>query len=186
MGKSDTSARYRDHAVGAMLRVAFPLLGVFLLTMGMVGTVSYGILPAFDALRSRNWVPVVATLESVAVVPPVSALHPPLDRIEIRYRYVFDKVEYVGGRLDPNDGRYSERRSKAVADRLRNKAELQVWVNPADPHDTLVERELRAPIVLFVLPALAMVVAGSISLFAGMLAWNNMPPAIRRRGADPR
>lgn len=185
MGNIETSTGYRAHAIGAMLRVAFPLLGVLLLTLGTVGTISYGVLPLFDAVRSRNWLPVTATLEAVTMEPPTSMLRPPLDRVSVRYRYVYDKAEYVGGRLDPQDGLYTHRRSKHVVDHLHGRTEVEVWVNPSNPREALVYREVRAGVALFALPAFAMAVAGGISLFAGMLAWNNVPLSVRRRDSEP-
>ncbi|HJV27983.1 MAG TPA: DUF3592 domain-containing protein [Aromatoleum sp.] len=184
MGDTETSTGYRAHAIGVILRIAFPLVGVFLLTLGMVGSITYGVLPLFDALRSRHWQPVTATLEAVTVEPPTALLRPPLERIGVRYRYVYDKIEYAGGRLDPLDGRYSHRRGKEVLERLRSQTELEVWVNPSNPRESLVNREVRAGVALFALPAFAMAIAGGISLFAGMLAWNNVPLGVRQQDSN--
>ncbi|BAL26803.1 DUF3592 domain-containing protein [Azoarcus sp. KH32C] len=184
MGDTETSSGYRRHAIGVMLRVAFPLIGVFLLTLGTVGSITYGVLPLFDAVRSRHWQPVMATLEAVTVEPPTAMLRPPLERIGVRYRYVYDKAEYVGGRLDPQDGRYSHRRGKEVVERLRSQTELEVWVNPSNPRESLVHREVRPGVALYGLPAFAMAVAGGISLFAGMLAWDSVPLGTRRQDSN--
>jgi len=164
----------RIRLAGMVVRVGFPLLGACLLTLGMLGLVSFAVLPAFDALRSRDWQPVPAVLETVAVLPPSSRLHPPLDLLEIRYRYTIGDVEYSDDRFDPHTGLYLHSASLAVLAEMRASPEIVVWVNPADPAEAMVRRDLRWPVLLFAVPALMMALTGGLMVFAGMLAWNNV------------
>jgi len=179
-----TSSALRAHLAATVIRIGFPLLGVCLLTMGLLGLVSYALMPVCDALRSRDWRPVSAAVETVAVLPPLSRLHPPLDALTIRYRYSFADVEYSGDRFDPHAGLYLHSASEAVLAELRESPEIVVWVNPGDPKDAMVRRDLRWSVLLFFVPALAMSVAGALLLFAGMLAWNNVDLKLRQRMGD--
>lgn len=174
MPTPDASLSLRARVTALCLRVCFPLAGVFLLTLGLLGLLSYGVLPLADAWRARNWQPVPAVLEHVALRPETSPLHPPLDSVQVVFRYQAAGAEHVGQRLDPHDGRFPRSHGNAVIDVLRGQAELVAWVNPADPAEAMLARELRWTVLVFALPALAMMVVGALLLFGGMLAWNNV------------
>jgi hypothetical protein len=184
MHSSEASPSLRTRLTGTVIRIGLPAVGVCLLTFGLLGVVSFAVLPAAEALRSRDWRTVPGVLELAQVSPPLSRLHPPLDKIEIRFRYTLAGVEYHSDRLDPHAGLYLRSVSREVLEGLRASEELPVWVNPGNPADAMVRRDLRLPVLLFALPALAMAVAGGLMLFAGMLAWNTGALKLKRRTRD--
>ncbi|CAI07692.1 hypothetical protein ebA2790 [Aromatoleum aromaticum EbN1] len=165
-------AAFRTVALG----IGLPLIGVGLLMVGLLGVVSYGVLPSVESLRSRSWQPVEASIESVSLQGPPSSLHPPLDSVQIRYRYRVGDVDHDGIRYDPHDGQYARDSSQAIVAGLQASPRITVWVNPSDPDDAMVFRELRWGVFLFTFPALALALAGGLMLFAGMLAWSQAKP----------
>ncbi|MCK0510196.1 DUF3592 domain-containing protein [Aromatoleum buckelii] len=176
---SSPLAAFRAVALG----IGLPLLGVGLLMAGLLGVVSYGVLPFMESLRSRHWQPVEAAIESVSLHAPPSSLHPPLDSVQIRYRYRVGDADHDGMRYDPHDGQYARDSSQSIVAGLQASPRITVWVNPSDPDDAMVFRELRWAVFLFTFPALALALAGGLMLFAGMLAWNQAKPG--RRAGKP-
>lgn len=168
-------AAFRAVALG----IGLPLLGVGLLMAGLLGIVSYGVLPAVESLRSRDWQPVEASIEAVSLHGPPSTLHPPLDWVQIRYRYRVGDADHHGVRYDPHDGQYAHDSSQSIVAGLQASPRITVWVNPADPGEAMVFRELRWAVFLFTFPALALALAGGLMLFAGMLAWSHARPGGR-------
>ena len=184
MHSPETSPTLRTRLTGTVIRIGLPVVGVCLLTFGLLGVVSFAVLPATEALRSRDWRAVPAVVELAELRPPLSRLHPPLDKIEIRYRYVVAGVEYHEDGFDPHAGLYLPSASGAALAGLRASPEILVWVNPGNPGEAMVRRNLRLPVLLFALPALAMAVAGGLMLFAGMLAWNTGALKLKRRARE--
>lgn len=165
------------------VRVGLPLVGLALLMTGLLGVVSYGVLPVIDAARSRDWKPVEATVESVALSPPVSSLHPQLETVEIRYEYFIDGEVHAGSRYDPHGGQYAIPESSEVLASLKTSPRITVWVDPDDPQDAMVLRAVRLPVLLFAVPALGLALVGGVMLFVGMLSWNHNRLTWRAGGA---
>lgn len=155
------------------IRVGLPLIGVALLMTGLLGVVSYAVLPTIDTLRARDWQPVEATIESVSLVPTVSELHPPLDTVEIRYTYMADDGPHTGLRFDPHGGQYAQSVANEVVSKLKTSPQITVWVNPDDASDAMVFTGLRLPVLLLAIPAFGLALIGGLLLFTGMLAWNH-------------
>ena len=182
MPPPERSAHALRATLGAVLiRFGMPLVGVGLLTAGLLGIVSYAALPALEALRCRGWQPVEASVESVDLRLPQSRLHPALYSVVIRYRYKFGDIVHDGVRFDPHDGMYARPVGAEVLAGLRSVRHITVWVNPADPDEAIVHRELRWPVLLFALPALVLALVGGLMLFAGMLAWSQDKMSWRRQ-----
>lgn len=172
----------RVRVAALCLRLGVPLAGVFLLTLGLLGLLSWGVLPALEAWSARDWQGVPATLQRVTVRPHEGGLLPPFDTVEVSYRYRIGGVERVGRRLDVHDGRAVATQAALIAEALRGEVGLRAWIDPADPTRALIRREPRWDVVVFVLPALAMIVAGGVLLFVGMVAWQGGDAlALRRR-----
>jgi hypothetical protein len=177
-------------SLGALLgafavRVGLPLIGVALLMTGLLGVVSYGVLPALEALRSRNWQPVEASVESAGLSMPVSRLHPRLDTVEIQYRYFVGETPYRGVRYDPHEGQYAPEISGEILAHLRTSPQITVWVNPDNPAEALVLRDLRLPVLILTVPAFGMALAGGLMLFTGMLSWSHDPLTWRAGASGP-
>lgn len=172
------------------VRVAYPLIGVCLLTAGLWGVLSFGVQPAVLMVRSLGWQAQTAVLESATLRRPSSRLQPPLDTLEVRYRYVHGGTEYSDNCLDVQSGLFLPAAGEEVLAQLRASRELTIWVNPAAPGEALARRDFRWPVFLFVLPALAMGGVGGRMVYLAMLAWNGAPaPGARRpgtrEGGDP-
>jgi len=167
-----------------VVRVGLPLIGVALLMTGLIGVVSYGVLPTIDAWSSRHWQPVEATIESVSLSPPPSRFHPRLETLDIRYEYTVDGTAHVGTRYDPHSGQYAHPQNSEILASLKTSPKITVWVDPENPEDAMVLRELRLPVLVFVVPALGLALAGGLMLFTGMLSWNHDHPTWRAGGAS--
>ncbi|WP_332672120.1 DUF3592 domain-containing protein [Aromatoleum sp.] len=165
------------------VRVGLPLIGLALLMTGLLGVVSYGVLPVIDAARSRDWQPVEASVESVALSPPVSGFHPQLETVEIRYGYTVNGEVHAGTRYDPHSGQYAHPESGEVLAGLKTSPKITVWVDPDNPQDAMILRAVRLPVLLYVVPALGLALAGGVMLFVGMLSWNHNRLTWRPGGA---
>jgi hypothetical protein len=154
------------------LRTFVPFLGVILMIAGMMGVVTFAVLPAFEALGSRNWEQVDARVESVVLLPPPSPIHPPLSLLKVAYRFERGGISYEGFHTDPHVGMNSWTRGSELVGRLKAAPVVSVWVNPADPSESMLYRELRWSVLMFSIPALALLMVGGIMVFAGMLSWN--------------
>lgn len=182
MAPKDAAPPLHVRAAALCLRLSVPLAGVFLLTLGLLGALSWGLLPVMEAWSARHWQRVPATLQQVTVHAQADGLLSPFNTVEVSYRYRIEGVERVGRRLDVHDGRAVGGRAAVIAEAVRGEAGLRVWVDPANPARALIRRELRWDVVVFVLPALGMIVAGVVLLFAGMVAWQGGDVlALRRR-----
>jgi len=141
----------------------------------------------YDWSRMRQWQPVPALVESVRLHQGRMARGAPYYATVVRYRYQADGTQYIGTRAAV-DGSGDSWRSfhQQLADRLHNAqrsgTSVQVWVNPANPTESVVDRSLRAgPLVL------NLVIAG-FSGGAGVLMLMMVVGAIRqeRRGRKTR
>lgn len=162
------------------IRVVFPLLGVALLVSGLFGVVSFGVLPLVDAMRSRQWTPVPATLEAVRLAPAQLLRNRPLPAFEVRYRYQFDGADFVGTRFDLHNGVDHRGAVKAHIARLPVGTELTAWVNPNSPDQAMLQRSLNWPLLGLVLPFGAIGLIGGLFLLGGMVAWNDSRSLLRK------
>lgn len=167
------------------LRTVVPIVGVILMIAGMLGIVTFAVLPAFEALGSRNWEQVEARVESVVLLPPPSPVHPPLSSLKVAYRFERDGISYEGFRTDPHAGMNSWTRGSEMLGRLKAAPVVSVWVNPADPSESMLDRELRWAVLMFAIPALGLLLVGGIMVFAGMLSWNVPRLPLRDAKTDP-
>lgn len=172
MSPIDAAPPTRTRLLALCLRLSVPLVGICVLTLGLFGLLSYGVLPAVESMSMQGWHAVPARLERVAVRPGLPSLLPPFDTVEVAYRYEAGGVERTGGRLDVHDGRAVRARAAAIAAALQTQGPLTVWVDPDDPLQAIMRREPRWDVLVFGLPALVMLVVGGFMLFVGMVAWN--------------
>lgn len=170
------SSPLRERLTDLLVRAGFPLIGVFLLTAGLWGVLSFAVLPAITLARTQAWQPQPAVVESVALRHPSSRLHPPLDTVEVRYRYAIEGVEYSESALDPQFGLYLRSASTAAFSQLRDTPRITVWVNPQRPQEAVASRDFRGKVFLFAIPSLLLAILGGRMLFVAMLAWNRARP----------
>jgi hypothetical protein len=105
--------------------------------------------PSFrDHYASSDWVKVRAQVQSVTETP-VKWLFMPDTLLEVRYRYVFAGKEYTGTRLqwrDPLDatggGDWKQDMREFLSGAKAEDRPVTVYVNPARPEETVVDRSL--------------------------------------------
>ncbi|QDF99196.1 hypothetical protein CJ010_22965 [Azoarcus sp. DD4] len=171
----------KQYLLEAVIRVALPLLGVVLLVAGLLGVVSFGVVPTLDAMRSRQWTPVVATLDWARIEPATVARSRPLPTLAVRYSYRYGGVDFVGRR---NDLHFGLDTPSAVQARLRQVEDgraLTAWVNPAAPEQAMLDRSLHWGVLLLSIPAALVALIGGLLVFGGMVAWNDWRPLWRRQ-----
>lgn len=164
------------------IRVVFPLLGVTMLVSGFSGVLSFGVMPLFDAMRSREWTPVSATLIDARVEPANVLRSRPLPAIKLEVSYTFQGEAYVGSRYGLHDGFAAGDVAEARVQALRARESLVAWVNPQNPRDALLDRSLDWQLFIMVVPFAAVGMVGGVLLLGGMVAWNE---GWRRPRRDP-
>lgn len=170
----------KQYLLEAVIRAVLPLLGVMMLMSGLLGVVSFTVVPVVDAMRSRQWTPVAATLEWARVEPPAPGRIRPLPALEVRYSYRFAGADFVGQRNDLHFGLNS---AAAVQRRLREIEDgraLVVWVNPEAPTQAMLDRSLHWGVMVWTLPSALFALVGGLLVFVGMVAWNDWRPLWRR------
>ncbi|MBD3618374.1 MAG: DUF3592 domain-containing protein [Gammaproteobacteria bacterium] len=148
---------------------------------------------ALNYLEARDWVPVQATV--LATDLHVSRSDDGTTyRVDATYRYRFDGRDYTGTRVSvhggsDNIGDYHQRWHSKLAHAQRNNHHLTAWVNPADPTEALLDRELRWPLMGFMsIFAIVFAGAGLFFTFIGRLAQRKAGqdlhgrPVIREKG----
>lgn len=153
-----------------------PLLGVVLLVSGLLGVVSFGVLPILDMLRTRAWVPVPAAVEEVSLRVPNWPVKPPLEALDIRYRYEHAGTAHQGVRYDPHGGLLSAQAGRATIAGLQATPAITVWMNPVAPAQAIVHRDVRWQVLALALPSLALALGGGVMIYWGMVAWTREEP----------
>lgn len=197
MGKA--SARKRLRRLGAG-RWAEASVGTGILWHWMLGLVAAALLATSLALlefsvvptvadwaRMRDWQPVSAQVESARLHQGAMARGGRYYAAVVRYRYLVRGQQYTGTRAAVNgsgDGFRSFHQE--LADRLHNAQRrgvpVQVWVNPQNPAESVVDRSLRAG------PLVWHLVIACFTAGAGLAALVMVVGAIRqeRQGTKPR
>lgn len=126
-----------------------------------------------DGLRARDWVPVQASITHVDTGTATFA-YSWQDR-----RYHSDRVGTFkpGGSTDLDD--WEERMDKLIGDAVDAKKPVTVFVNPADPAEAMLDREIRWKFVLVIMGV------SFVSFAAGSIAFVGIGrSAIRWRRRD--
>ena len=66
--------------------------------------------------------------------------------LEVRYAYSYAGQDYVGDRYNGISSRLGDYETKLQA-RLSQTREVQVWVNPDEPSESILDRELRWDVI---------------------------------------
>lgn len=158
------------------IRVVFPLLGIVLLMSGLFGAITVGVQPLYEAMQTRQWRPVPATLEMARMEPADLLYNRPLPALKVRFRYQLDAQEYVGTRYDLHQGLAFRRMVEGALKELSPGKAVTAWVSPQDPQQALLVRSLNWPMLAMALPFAAVAVLGGLLLLLGMVAWNHSRP----------
>lgn len=130
---------------------------VFIVPFGGAGLVA-GVLLAktlVDTHRARDWVAVQANVDeaALAVVPGSRRYRASTRSASATYRYTIGGKEYVGTRLgfygsgSDNLGDWQEKMAASLEAARAQGRTITVYVNPEDPADSVVDRELRREMV---------------------------------------
>lgn len=144
-------------------QAALVLVALMLLATSL-GLLVFSVGPTvYDWSRMRQWQPAPAQVESVRLHVGRMARGAPHYAAVVRYRYQAGGTQHTGTRAAVDNAGDSWREfHQQLADRLHNAqrtgAPVQVWVNPAHPAESVVDRTLRVGPL-----ALNLVIAG----FAG-------------------
>jgi hypothetical protein len=120
------------------------LFGLVFLVIGG-GFLLLGVLPnLWDAWRMQDWVQVPAAVEALDLQTSDSD-DSTTYRVAARFRYDYQGQRYTGERVGIADGG-SDNVGEWQRDtwrRLRNQDQVRLWVNPAEPSESVFDRELR-------------------------------------------
>lgn len=141
---------------------------------------------AYDCARMHTWISVPAQVDSAALQTHRSSKGSPAYSVSVRYRYQVAGAEYTGMRAaitqrGDNIGNFQEELGERLQNAQRTGAPIQVWVNPAEPAESVVDRSLR-PGLLALLAGMGLVFSafGGIAMF-----WATLQLLRRRRGSAP-
>lgn len=183
ISRVEKSLSLRLRIIEVAVRTLLPVVGAGLLAAGLVGLVSFALLPLVDSLTTRNWVAVEARVDSVGVTPTGFIVPLPFDLIEVRYSYTYEGQHFESARFSPHEGLESRKRTKKfVADASEN-GSVRVWVDADDPTRATVLRNVNLTLVALSLPALVFLILGLLLVLASMLIWNDRRLLFRDRGA---
>lgn len=159
MGKASARKRLRRQGAGRLAAASvgtgilwqwfLGLVAVVLLATGLA-LLAFSVVPTVaDWARMRHWQPVPAQVESARLHQGAMARGGMYYAAVVRYRYVAQGTQHTGARAAV-DGSGDSFRSfhQELADRLHNAQRrgvpVQVWVNPQNPAESVVDRSLRA------------------------------------------
>lgn len=145
------------------------MLAALLLLFTALGLLFFSVGPTvYDWSRMRSWQPVSAHVEFAQLHQGATARGGSYYQTLVRHRYSVDGLAYTGKRavVDPSGdggGRFHQRLAERLQAAQRTGTPVQVWVNPENPAESVVDRSLRLGPLLW---DLGMVVfAGGGSLF---------------------
>lgn len=131
------------------------VMGLFALPFAAVGVgmLLLSVLPTlYDWSRMQFWQPVNATLLAASLNS--SSSKSTSYHVTARYRYTVAGQEYEGDRVaisggGDNVGDFQETLGERLEQALRDGQPVQVWVNPSQPADAVIDRSLRAGLLAF-------------------------------------
>ena len=138
-----------------------------------------------DAMDMRHWTPVQATVTR-AGYETHSGDDSDTYEAYAQYTYTVQGQRYYGDRVSlaggaDNIGDYQQDLGNRLRDAMHRQAPVTAWVNPADPTDAVIDREIRWGLAGF--KAVFLFVFGGAGL--GMIAWSILAPKEKDK-SDPR
>ncbi len=135
----------------------------------------------YDWARMQTWQSVSAQVESATLQSHTSSKGGTSYSVSTRYRYQVAGVEYTGSRASitsraDNIGSFQERLGHKLQGAQRTGQPVPVWVNPAQPDESIVDRSLR-PGLLALQLGLALVFGafgGNIVFWMARTLWRKL------------
>lgn len=151
-----------------MARIGLVLLALICLGGGAIASYYMGVEPLYQAWHSRNWVPVTVRIEDVQLdYGPGGGNRGTKVLVSYRYR-VADRI-YEGHRFGLHDWIDNAEAQKAAYTDLLYTRNTRAWINPENPGEALLNRELHWSAMLMAIPALAIAGMGGLILWAAIV-----------------
>ena len=127
--------------IGTVLAVPFAAAGLGILLFMTAPMV-------YDWARMQTWHSVPAQVEAATLQSQKSSKGSTSYSVSTHYRYQVDGVEYTGSRASlttraDNIGSFQEQLGHRLQGAERTGEPVTVWVNPAQPTESIVDRSLR-------------------------------------------
>lgn len=151
-----------------LARIGLVLLALICLGGGTIASYYMGIEPLYEAWRSRNWQPVNVRIEDVQLGDGPGGGNRGA-KVLVSYRYRFADLSYEGHRFGLHDWiDNAEAQKVAYADLLYTR-NTRAWINPENPGEALLNRELHWSAMLMAIPALGIAAMGALILWAAII-----------------
>lgn len=166
--------------LAALFMLPFVVLGLSLLLFGVAPTL-------VDWARAQQWQATPAIVESAATLWEPGQLGAAAYGVEVRFRYTAAGQEYRGQRASLHIGNgnaslYYQQLGERLEAAQRTGTPVPVWVNPAQPTESMADRSLRLDVLaLELVVALGFTGCGLGVWWVLLRIWRS-----QRRGSLPR
>ncbi|MBO0943456.1 DUF3592 domain-containing protein [Acidovorax temperans] len=166
--------------LAALFMLPFVVLGLSLLLFGVAPTL-------VDWARAQQWQATPAIVESAATLWEPGQLGAAAYGVEVRFRYTAAGQEYRGQRASLHIGNgnaslYYQQLGERLEAAQRTGTPVPVWVNPAQPTESMADRSLRLDLLaLELVVALGFTGCGLGVWWVLLRIWRS-----QRRGSLPR
>ena len=166
--------------LAALFMLPFVVLGLSLLLFGVAPTL-------VDWARAQQWQATPAVVESAATLWEPGQLGAAAYGVEVRFRYTAAGQEYRGQRASLHIGNgnaslYYQQLGERLEAAQRTGTPVPVWVNPAQPTESMADRSLRLDLLaLELVVALGFTGCGLGVWWVLLRIWRS-----QRRGSLPR
>ena len=166
--------------LAALFMLPFVVLGLSLLLFGVAPTL-------VDWARAQQWQATPAIVESAATLWEPGQEGAAAYGVETRFRYTMQGQEYLGQRASLHTGNgnaslYYQQLGERLEAAQRTGTPVPVWVNPAQPAESLADRSLRLDLLaLELVVALGFTGCGLGVWWVLLRIWRS-----QRRGSLPR
>lgn len=146
-------------------------LGLVFALIGGAVTWAIAVNPMLEARAARSWREVPCKIQSASVQSQRGSKGGSTYRIEVVYDYEFDGRKFAGDRYNFISGSSSSRQWREDAvQRLKNEPNPICYVNPDEPSESVLSRELGNDAWFGLIPLVFVIVGGALFLNARKLA----------------
>lgn len=166
MGSSITQASQKSARSGRRFMIVF---GLVFAGFGLLAVYLVVVPPVAGAIRSRNWVATPCMiLDSRLESSHDSESESDSYRIAVRFRYQYNGQSFVSQRYTWSSAYTGGRAGKQqIVDRLQVESRTTCYVNPRDPSEAVLKRDIGWDLALGLIP-MVFVVIGLAVMYAGI------------------
>ncbi|MEY4591943.1 MAG: hypothetical protein RIR18_838 [Pseudomonadota bacterium] len=180
-------------SLNVRLAPALLVLVAFVMFVGGVLGVHQAVFtPIKESLRTRDWVAMPAILDDIKLLAadgtPIPIVNDPnmtvaerasimptgIVKLAVRYHYYIGEEIYDGNRYGLFEGLDDGDAQRYAAATMHRKQEIQVWINPKNPSESILNRDLHWGVMAIGLPLLATALVGLVILGYGAKTWWQM------------